>query len=273
MEERAAEIQPVSISQESQPVRSPVPAKPKNRFFPFLVVVVILLSLGIGGYVAYKNMQPGNQVLQTTPTPSVLLKPTAVDLTVDWKTFTKSDWSFRYPPNLFAKEPVANFVDLVDSEDTPASNARISVDARLIEPYLNDYDTALKRRANDLNITNPQTKILPYGVIISGKLGPGMGEGLKVTNGLVKYKNGAISVEYSGTNVDPQTFDQILSTFKFVDQTTPTPSPPTTTNTCPASEWIDCMPVSDSAGIKYECTSGYLEWAKEHCPNFKGVAN
>lgn len=44
---------------------------------------------------------------------------------------------------------------------------------------------------------------------------------------------------------------------------------------CPETEWVDCMPVARSLGGKDAsifCSSGYLTWAKDHCPNFKGAA-
>jgi hypothetical protein len=46
----------------------------------------------------------------------------------------------------------------------------------------------------------------------------------------------------------------------------------TTGYVCPASEWVDCMPGPNSEGIKMECTSDFLTWAKANCPNFKGAA-
>ena len=42
--------------------------------------------------------------------------------------------------------------------------------------------------------------------------------------------------------------------------------------TCPKTEWVDCMPGPDTAGIKFECTQEFLSWAKANCPNFKGAA-
>jgi len=41
--------------------------------------------------------------------------------------------------------------------------------------------------------------------------------------------------------------------------------------TCPPGEWVNCMP-GPNAGVRKECTSEYLNWAKENCPNFKGAA-
>lgn len=39
---------------------------------------------------------------------------------------------------------------------------------------------------------------------------------------------------------------------------------------CPKTEYVDCMP--NNFIMKSECTSNFLQWAKENCPNFKGAA-
>lgn len=41
--------------------------------------------------------------------------------------------------------------------------------------------------------------------------------------------------------------------------------------TCPSSGYIDCMPTVGGPR-KDRCDQKYLTWAKEHCPNFEGVA-
>ncbi len=41
--------------------------------------------------------------------------------------------------------------------------------------------------------------------------------------------------------------------------------------TCPPGEWVNCMP-GPNMGVKQECTSEYINWAREKCPNFKGGA-
>ena len=43
-----------------------------------------------------------------------------------------------------------------------------------------------------------------------------------------------------------------------------------TSYSCPASEWVDCMPGPDSQNP--QCTNDFLTWAKANCPNFKGAA-
>ena len=99
-------------------------------------------------------------------------------------------------------------------------------------------------------------------------------------------------------------FNQIISTFKFLDQsnaegkfcggiTANLPENqcpggfyckldgnypdaggvciPTNSFTCPPGEWVNCMP-GPNAGERIECTSEYLNWAAANCPNFKGAA-
>lgn len=41
--------------------------------------------------------------------------------------------------------------------------------------------------------------------------------------------------------------------------------------TCPATQWVDCMPGPDRES-RTQCSSAYLEWAKGNCPNFQGAA-
>ncbi len=42
-------------------------------------------------------------------------------------------------------------------------------------------------------------------------------------------------------------------------------------HTCPQNNWVNCMPGPDQ-GIKFECTSEYLDWATANCPGFEGAA-
>ncbi len=41
--------------------------------------------------------------------------------------------------------------------------------------------------------------------------------------------------------------------------------------TCPASEWVDCMPIVPQERA-YQCQAPYLQWAKTNCPGFQGAA-
>lgn len=202
------------------PIKPEVLVQPKKNLITPIILLIIGIILGIGGLLAYQKYFANKSTPTPSPTPEITSTP---DPTADWKTYNDPDnkYSFKYPANLFAKESdEKNFIDIVKNENDPLSNAIISVDARLISPYLNDYETALTRRISDLGLINTQTVSIPNGVVISGTIAPdmGMAGGLKVTNGLIKYNGGAISIQYNNDNVDQATFYQILSTFKFTDQ-------------------------------------------------------
>lgn len=77
-----------------------------------------------------------------------------------------------------------------------------------------------------------------------------------------RYAGFSISMKVRSSD-DEQTFDTILSTLSFAKTVNQ--------NTCPKTEWVDCMPGPDT-GVKWECTSEFLSWAKANCPNFKGAA-
>lgn len=227
-----------------------LPEPPKKSFpkWPFIALFAFLL--GIAAVFVYQKYWPARTLL-VAPSPLVLPKPSAeaesADPTADWKTFAKPDWSFKYPSNLFAKEIEANFINLVDTENTPVSNARISIDARLIKPN-NNYDEAFIGRTNNPNIVNPTISNIPSGAIISGKLGPGMGEGMPVIDGLIKYKNGAISIQSTNNNIDSQTFNLILSTFKFTPSQSNQSDPLTV-----AKEYLDAYIAKDWQKTKKLC--------------------
>jgi hypothetical protein len=40
--------------------------------------------------------------------------------------------------------------------------------------------------------------------------------------------------------------------------------------TCPTEEWIDCLP--GAGPQRAECSTSYLQWARDNCPKFKGIA-
>lgn len=44
----------------------------------------------------------------------------------------------------------------------------------------------------------------------------------------------------------------------------------TQSNTCPETEWVDCMPTIGAQDTR--CSQEYLAWAQANCSNFKGAA-
>lgn len=69
----------------------------KQKGIAPILIILILIAVGIGGFAAYKSYYAPKSV-----TPVVTpVAPTAADETVNWKTYTNSadNFSFKYPPN------------------------------------------------------------------------------------------------------------------------------------------------------------------------------
>lgn len=149
-------------------------------------------------------------------TPEKAKQIISLDETANWKTYTSEKFSYKYPANYFVKESVKGMIVIVANEDTPIQNAEISIDIRLINFYDN-FDKAVNHTKEGL--TDPKIEEINNGVKISGKVGSGFGQGSQETVALLRYKQGAVSVETTTADLDKlKIFDQILSTFKFLDQ-------------------------------------------------------
>lgn len=191
-----------------------------HRGFAPILVLTIGLAIIAAVSVIYFQLKPKPSIL---PQPSSLATPTPTDETVytdpgstNWKTYTTDKFTFKYPSNLTVEERVRDFFVIVPVGATSAPQQGVSIDARLTGNFTN-FDTAVNTAKQ--NLKDPQTKTISNGVVLSGKLGPGFGENLPLTIALLRYKERAISVERLTTDstVDIATFNQILSTFKFVE--------------------------------------------------------
>lgn len=79
------------------PVVVPAP-KPKTNILVWIVGGIVILSVGIGiGLFLAKNIYPPLQIL-STPTPSPIIEVPPADPTVNWKTYKASGFvSFKHP--------------------------------------------------------------------------------------------------------------------------------------------------------------------------------
>ncbi len=194
-----------------------VPPEPPNRnwskWLMLFVGLALLLYGSMLGYDAYqKSLYTPLPEVAITPEPTPTPTP---DPTADWKTYTTSIISFKYPPTYIVQERVKNFYAIVPSGITPAPTQGIFIDARL-ERDNADYDKAVSSTTQ--SGTGVTTKAIKNGIIISGKVGPGMGEGLSFTNALLKYKKGAIGLSADPT-IPSSLFEEIISNIKFMDST------------------------------------------------------
>ena len=155
-----------------------------------------------------------SQPFQITPAPSIdETVYTEASESANWKIYSSSTLSFKYPTNLTLEERQKNYIVLLSDANHPQS-VLVSVDARQSGNYAN-YDKAVS--STKAGLTNVLIEEMTNGVKISGKVGPGYGEGMTVTIVLFKYGTAAVEVETTATDLNQlQVFNQILSTFKFL---------------------------------------------------------
>ena len=187
-----------------------------TKFKQALIILICLSSLA-SLCLAYQNLQLQKQIsilqspvsLLVRPSPSPVLNPTS-----DWKTKNSDIISFKYPANLILEERQKNYFVLLSDQTNPLSVV-VSIDARLTGNYTN-YDKAVT--STKTSLTDIQTQEIENGIKISGKVGPGYGQGQQITIALFKDLQGAVEAETTTTNpLQLKDFDLILSTFKFTD--------------------------------------------------------
>lgn len=191
--------------------------------------VLIIAGLAGGAYYLGRQASPrpspppvtspasrGEQTPQPTPSSNASREPTASTETASWKIYTTSKLTFKYPPGFRVEEREKDFFVIVPSgKDVLAPQEGISIDARLLQDKA-DFNRIVERAKDDL--TDIRVESMGDWIKISGKVGPGFGEGLPVTIALIKYQQGAISVEYLQTDpsITPIIFDRVLTSFRFL---------------------------------------------------------
>lgn len=219
-------VNPSEIPAQPQPIQPP-PVNNQKGFLPIILgIFVLLLVVGGGAYylgtqnsrtapqAQNTNTQPttnpqNNTATDPTDAPITTQSPQS-DETAGWKTYSSSILSFKYPATLNLEEREKNYIVLLSDANNPQS-VLVSIDARQTGNYAS-YDKAVSSTKE--GIINVQTEEMTNGVKISGKVGPGYGEGQPITIALFKYGTAAVEAETTTTNQNQlQTFNKILSTF------------------------------------------------------------
>lgn len=197
------------------------------------ILVVLIIALGIGGYLIYSgkiNLNQKYSPQQTTQT------PTASDQTANWKTYTNSSlgFSFSYPKELsylydqfgfnHPDNPEGNL--LLQNYDGSKSTKGDSSNFQFqIEAYKNSdqvsLDNYIKNPNKVWNMNNPQT----FTSIMLGDRQAYKGQSIqkneKVPAVWVMNNSYIFTITLSTPNSKNAVwFDKILSTFKFLDKNT-----------------------------------------------------
>jgi len=206
-----------------------------------LIVAVLFVGLGIGGYFVYQNSQtkresPKKQATPTTTPTTTLEKQPSEELTfeqdqvLDWKKYVSSSYSFMYPPDLEPKEQEGGIVTIGKWGPTQKADTEffdgISLSFRVLSlsnTTLKDYVQSQIDEVKDVGLAeiidgpNPIT-INNYSGLTYTTQGLGTHK-----NMVVQSVSGTIFVEITDSSVDPgnlgfsDTVDKILNTFEFIE--------------------------------------------------------
>lgn len=199
------------------------------------IVIILLIAVALVGYLIYsgKINLPQKQVNQQTA------EAPKIDEIEDWKTYTneKYGYSFQYPQELGLKLGV---VGLGGEEDKLETTRSLMLESKIEPPqglvmFITAGQTSYKtidEYSNNLGKSKPSSKE-PIMIVSKEKTNVAGIEAIKYTKnqpgaGLVLsvdiLKNGYLyqfSLNFSDNNSQNlSTFNQILSTFKFLDKNT-----------------------------------------------------
>lgn len=177
------------------------------------ILIVMLIALGIGGYLIYSGKINLNktQVPSTATSPS----PTNSDEIANWKTYKDNNYAFSFKyPNIWIVQVGNNFSEFGNS----ASFYKIGekVDPAHMMKRGNEQ-MVLDISEQDFNKLREQTKLAEF--IVGGK------RALRLSNGAYILLDSASRkvIRIFRYPDDEGYMDQILSTFKFLDRSQDTP--------------------------------------------------
>jgi len=211
--------------QTAVPVMQEVP-KPKSKILPLLVILLVLIGLGCGGYWAYKNYfvspAPQSTPEEVIPTPIATEDPTA-----NWETVTDgaNGYEFKIPigwQSYPGRKGTDRFVSRLEgwsvliNEQTKIIQTSINIE----KCYPPNCDVEIGK--NPISGTKPNfkdsIKFANYKATKETYISDDSPWESKKSYRLVVEKNNGIYI-IDWQDFSP-IFDQILSTFKFVDQAT-----------------------------------------------------
>ena len=195
------------------------------------ILIVLLIALGIGGYLIYTNYsnnftKPAKYV-QITPTPT---ESTSIAETANWKTYTNNEYKFslKYPPE-YAVKGEGKIIDLLEEDACCDSGFQIWLDESRFENSQSLIRCDRAKEEIKLNPAFPRSDCLEDGKrygqnadIVSIKLANVEAISFYVADTGVGHldhiiqtkKEPRIQIRYPTGNVK-SIYDQILPTFKF----------------------------------------------------------
>jgi hypothetical protein len=193
------------------------------------VAIFILLALGAIVFLYYQNQQLKNMLANYQSQPTASPTPTATaDPTVNWKTYTDSGFSFKYPSEMSISTSSAANVSYLATADFKIGESGYQIQITKVTSNIQTIDKFEQIAPN----TPEQTFLDKQSVMtINGNqvVVRTYKDAWSVYKKYYVYSP-KLAVILQGTGQDHTIFDQILSTFKFIN---PTASPSGIPVACP----------------------------------------
>jgi len=204
-----------------QPV-TPIPEKQKNPLLIIIVIIILFLSLGAAGFLTYQNTQLKQQISQMQPTETPLITPiTTPDPMANWKTYKYQQiFELKVPSVLnivdkgYGRIEIGDYLSIGIYQSNPED---CRGDCSIIETKEDKTTNSLKTRYlsgwwGEIGGNIAQSYI-EYVIPHNGKFIYLQMQELpfSTTTSPIREKVGKVSENNS------QLLDQILSTFKFID--------------------------------------------------------
>jgi hypothetical protein len=179
-------------------------------------------------------------------TEKILIEPELFDPTANWKTYTntKYGYSIKYPPEMDELKVKSLVKVLPESYQT--------VILRLESEWWGGTSQSPNKAENTVVAGTNAKKI--FGTQVA--TGYGLFEAIFPKGNQTYRISFYIGPEERELGYGEDTFDLILSTFKFLEEGK---------FICPENNKIDCMPIVREER-KWFCSEEYLNWAKQNCP-------
>lgn len=235
------------------------PPKPSLSLRPLLMTLLFILGIlvGVGGYAGYQEF------IAAKPS------PTPTDETANWKTYTitpepatgYSAYKVNVPGAWKQIEHSSN-VQRAETFQDPEQTFVLT-----IEQEKNTFDTL----QDVAGVSYPLPTLTVAGAQALRLLPRAGSEHVNKVDFFTKDKKFVVFVTLEtprdGSRLAEGNvlFDQILSTFTFID------APTETIYTCPENGWENCMPILTKEAQK-QCTKEAIEWKKKYCSGFQGAA-
>lgn len=215
--------------------------QPKPNYLKIIIVsVLIIITLSLIIYLFFQNQKLQKQVLNPSVSPTIQVPSPAIppDETAGWKSFTSNNLgiSFKYPPEYKNPEENINYISLISplnpepKKGYELQNGELKLEVYVSKAEPNEtLDELINKKKEQSNSLGVDTEIINEEEILIGGIravkqawkGNGAGQTILLINNNKEFG----IIKYPAVTTRDGEFDQILSTFKFVDNNKETKLP------------------------------------------------